>query len=166
MIGQVMSLHIHGSKQSGDTMRSVQTLTLVAGKGIKEDSRYYDCKNKTSGFPNKNHISMIERDQILDLMQDIYDIEENEKIDILPGKIRSNVEYTGSGDCFLAKNNCIKIGETAVVQIYKSRTTCYQMDNIYKGLQALTKNNKLGVIGEVLVSGEIKVGDLITSFIQ
>jgi hypothetical protein len=174
MIGQIASLHIHGMKKSGDEMKSVQTLTLVANKGIMEDPRYYDKTNKQTGFRNRNHVSIIERDQICDLMQDMYEKEErtNQTLEtketpttnlhLFPGRIRSNIEYQGISDIFLiqcGRNTCIKIGKTAVIQIYKPRTTCYQMDNIHPGLQDLTKCKKLGVIGEVLVSGEIKVGD-------
>ena len=55
----------------------------------------------------------------------------------------------------------IKIGKSAVVNIYKARVPCKRMDEIYKGLQKITKNEKLGVIAEIVVSGEISVGDKI-----
>ncbi len=161
MIGTIASLHIHGAK-SGDPMTTVDKLTLVAKKGIKEDLRYYDRKNKSTGFLNRNHVSIIECDQILDLMQDMEEKLTAKLPKLNPGIIRSNIEYNGTSNVFLIeckKHTICRIGATAIVQIYKPRTTCYQMDDIYQGLQDLTQNKKLGVIAEIIQSGEIRVGD-------
>ena len=41
-------------------------MTLVAGKGILNNTRYYDTINKRTGKLNINHVSLIEREQIAD----------------------------------------------------------------------------------------------------
>jgi len=148
--GVIMCLFLHSDKHN-KLMKSVTSMQLVAGKGILNNHRYYETINKSSGYPNKNHLSIIEREQIAEHEEDIGK-------EILPGVIRSNIEIYG-----LVLTDFIgyrmKIGDTAIINVYKARVTCKQMDDIYRGLRKITKNEKLGVIAEIEVSGEIKIGD-------
>lgn len=151
-VGKVASLHLHPVK-SNDPMQLVNSMQLIAGKGILNNPRYYDTTNKSSGRPNKNHVSLIEREQIADHAYSL-GLE-----DISPGLVRSNIETT----CIHLLNlvDCsVKIGDTAVVKFYKKRVPCKQMDDVEPGLFKLMKQ-KQGVIAEIIVSGQIKVGDTI-----
>lgn len=166
LFGVIASLHLHSFKP-GKLMKPVQKMELIAGKGILNNPRYYNTLNKTTRYPNRNHLSMMEREQIKEHNKDIIDEDTNFNFNfnfnfknISPGTIRSNIETTGINLIDLIGSN-IKIGDSAVVYIYKARVTCFRMDEIHEGLQRLTKYNKLGTICEIIKSGEIKVGDKI-----
>ncbi len=151
--GRVESLHLH-PLESGQPMISVDHMILIANKGIMGNVRYYDTLNKISGKPNMNHLSLLEREQISDYLRYI-DLNE-----ILPGWLRSNIETSGVDLMNLVGFN-VKIGNTAIVNFYKSRVPCKQMDLIHPHLQKLMKKDKQGVIAKIIISGEITVGDII-----
>lgn len=154
-IGVVTSLHLH-SVESNKPMQSVSKMTLVEKKGILNNPRYYDTKNKMTDKPNKNHISLIEIEQIAE-HADKLNIKE-----ISPGLVRSNIETSGINLINLVGCN-ILIGDTSIINFYKARIPCKQMDDVYKGLFKIMKN-KQGVIAEIIKSGEIKIGDKIQVF--
>lgn len=165
-IGFIASLHTHSFKP-GELMKQVQKMQLVVDKGILNNPRYFDTINRTSGYQNRNHLSLIERDQITDLVEEMAAYEElsgsgKKTPDLLPGIIRSNVEIIAHG-LFMTDiiGSNVRIGNMVVINIYKARVTCKRMDEIYPGLRAMTRNNKLGVIAEIIKGGEIKVGDQI-----
>ena len=149
--GRVASLHIHPS-EAESAMLSVQQITLVEGKGIVEDVRYFDRKNR-HGEPRKRQVTLIERKQIA----------EHAAVLGLPaiaaGRVRSNIETEGISliECI---GKQVQIGE-AVLLIYDPRTPCAQMDAIAPGLRELMKNSRQGVLAQVIRSGAIRVGDRI-----
>jgi hypothetical protein len=168
--GIVASLHMHPT-ESGKPMISTEKMMLIKGKGIIGNVRYFDIKNKITGKQNYNHLSLIEREQIVEHAIEISYVSNRsflEKIffnsenfnEIMPGLIRSNIETTGINLMNLL--DCkVMIGDTAVVRFYNPRIPCRQMDLIYPGLQKIMRNDKQGVLAEVVISGEIKVGDII-----
>src|SRR5436190_1454299 len=147
--GRVASLHIHPSEAEA-TMLSVEKITLVEGKGIVEDIRYFDRKNR-DGQPRKRQVTLIEREQI----------GEHAAVvglpGIAPGRVRSNIETERISliDCI---GKQLQIGE-AILLIYDPRTPCAQMDAIARGLRELMKNSRQGVLAQVVRSGVICVGD-------
>src|SRR5712675_726850 len=60
--GWVASLHIHPAG-AGNSMCDVKELTLVEGKGIVEDKRYFARHSRTDE-PSVRQVSLIEREQI------------------------------------------------------------------------------------------------------
>jgi MOSC domain-containing protein YiiM len=133
-------------------MKDVDLMTLVAGKGILGNTRYYNTVNKKTKKPNINHVSLIEREQINNHAVAV----SIEKID--PGIVRSNIETSGI-DLVSLVGKYILIGETAVLYFYKTRIPCWKMDVICDGLQNLMKSKRQGVIAEIIISGNIKIGD-------
>ena len=133
-------------------MLAVGQITLVEGKGIVEDVRYFDRKNR-EGKPRKRQVTLIEREQI----------GEHAAVlglpGIAPGKVRSNIETDGISltDCI---GKQLQIGE-AVLLIYEPRTPCAQMDAVAPGLRELMKNNRQGVLAQVIRSGTVRLGDSI-----
>src|SRR5947199_147632 len=130
-----MCLFLH-SDEHNKLMKSVTSMQLVAGKGILNNHRYYETINKSSGHPNKNHLSIIEREQIAEHKEDIGK-------EILPSVIRSNIQIYGLvltnfiGYRMKIGNTEPKVGllalqarNTAIINIYKARVTCKQMDDI------------------------------------
>ncbi len=136
-----------------NNMRSVSKMTLVANKGIVGNTRYYDTLNKSTGYPNRNHISLIEIERIAEHARKIGLAE------IKPGQLLSNIETCGINLMDLV--DCeVKIGDHVVLYFYKFRVPCYRMDQIAPGLHKQMKKNQ-GIIAEVITGGEIKVGDVI-----
>ena len=149
----VASLHVHPSESEG-VMLSVEHITLVEGKGIVKDVRYFDRKNR-DGQPRKRQVTLIEREQIAEHAAVLG------LSGIAPGRVRSNIETEGITliDCI---GKQLQIGE-AVLLIYAPRTPCDQMDAIAPGLRELMKNGRQGVLAQVVRSGTVRVGDKIQS---
>src|SRR2546429_4611594 len=149
--GRVASLHLHSSEPEAP-MLVVGQITLVEGKGIVEDVRYFDRKNR-EGEPRKRQVTLIERKQIGEHAAVLG------VLGIAPGKVRSNIETDGISliEC-LGKQ--LQIGE-AVLLIYEPRTPCAQMDAVAPGLRELMKNSRQGVLAQVIRSGTVRLGDSI-----
>ena len=149
--GRVASLHLH-SREPEAPMLAVGQITLVEGKGIVEDVRYFDRKNR-EGKPRKRQVTLIEREQI----------GEHAAVlglpGIAPGKVRSNIETDGISliDCI---GKQLQIGE-AILLIYNPRTPCAQMDAVAPRLRELMKNSRQGVLAQVTRSGTVRIGDTI-----
>ena len=149
--GTVASLHLH-SEVPNELMKEVKSISVVVGKGIKDNPRYYDAKTK-KGLPNKRHMSLIEREQIEEHALFLSE-------PLKSGVVRSNIETSGINlSSLLGKK--VAIGDNAVVLFTMLRDPCYKMDMICHGLKRLMADGRQGVICEILVSGTINVGDKI-----
>jgi|SRR5437899_9219113 len=149
--GRVASLHVHPA-ESEAAMLSLESITLVAGKGIVEDVRYFDRKNR-NGEPRRRQVTLIEREQIGEHAAVLG------LTSILAGRVRSNIETDGISliDCI---GKQLQIGE-AILFIYDARTPCAKMDAVVPGLRELMKNSRQGVLAQVISSGTVRVGDAI-----
>jgi len=147
--GRVASLHVHPG-QADASMLSVEEITLVQGKGIAEDVRYFDRKGR-DGQPRKRQVTLIEREQIGEHAAVLG------LTGIAPGKVRSNIETDGILliDCI---GKQLQIGE-AILLIYDPRTPCTKMETVAPGLHELMKNSRQGVLAQVVHSGTVRVGD-------
>jgi MOSC domain-containing protein YiiM len=141
------------SNEPNKPMNPVQTMQFVAGKGIAGNPRYFDAITKR-GKPNTRHVSLIEN-EIIEIHK--YTLNTNT---ITRANVRSNVVTSGINLLNLVGRD-VKIGNTAVVRFSYKIDPCYKMDNIQKGLMKQMMNGKQGVIAEIIVSGEIKIGDVI-----
>jgi MOSC domain-containing protein YiiM len=148
--GRVASLHVH-PERSGDPLITLSEFELVAGKGIREDIRYFNKKSKSTGQPTRRQVSLIEREQIQEHSHHF-------GIPLIqPGIVRSNIETTLISLQPLVGWE-IQVGE-AVVFLYEPRTPCHKMERIHPGLQQQMKNGKQGVLAQVVRSGTVRVGD-------
>ena len=138
-------------------MRTLEALTLVAGKGITEDTRYFERTNRFGGA-SRRQVSLIEREQISEHAATL-GLES-----LTPGGVLSNIETEGINlQEFLGYD--VSIGE-AVLFLYEPRTPCSKMDKICQGLRNLMENARQGVMAEVVQSGTIRVGDAIRPLAQ
>jgi len=148
--GFVASLHVHPPEPGGPLI-GVAQIELVEQKGIREDSRYFNRKSRTTGQPGKRQVTLIECEQI----------EEHSKelgiAHLQAGVVRSNIETTGISLQELVGLQ-VQIGE-AVLLIYEPRTPCQKMDLIHPGLRARMENARQGVLAQVMRSGMVRVGD-------
>jgi MOSC domain-containing protein YiiM len=142
--GSIASLHVHPPK-AGDPLIALSTLTLVAGKGISEDTRYFGKKRR--------QVTLMEREQ-LDQHAVVLGLDE-----ISPGAARSNIETTGI-DLTSLVGRRVRIAD-AILEFYELRIPCAKMDAICQGLRELMEHGKQGVLATVVQGGTIRIGDVI-----
>ncbi len=148
--GLVASLHLHPA-EPGAPLQSVETVELVAGRGIQSDARYFGRLSRDTGQPTRRQVTLIEREQISEHAAAL------SLPSIPPGAVRSNIETTGINLISLLGRE-VEIGG-AVLLPYAPRDPCAKMDALCQGLRALMMNNRQGVLAEVLRSGTIHIGD-------
>lgn len=147
ILGKVESLHLH-SDLPGERMQEVFTMELIAGKGIAGNKRYFSR-------PTRRQVTLIEREQLAEHAA-LLDWDK-----IGPGTVRSNIETTGVWFReFIGRH--IKIGATATLFLYEARKPCHKMDAIAKGLRHLMENGRQGALAQIVSSGVIQIGDVIT----
>ncbi|HTD65318.1 MAG TPA: MOSC domain-containing protein [Candidatus Limnocylindria bacterium] len=152
-IGCVASLHLHPEK-SGEPLRSVEQIEVVAEKGIRGNPRKFGAISRSTGQPSKRQVSLMEREQIgehaatLGLQS------------IPPGAVRSNIETLGI-DLVALVGREVRVGE-AILFFYEARMPCEKMDRICQGLRALMEERRQGVLAQVIQGGMIRVGDEVT----
>lgn len=190
LIAHVASLHVHpilaGGPVKGGPMISKPLLTLVQGKGVKEDPRYYDLKTRR-GTPSPRQVSIIDRGMIS------WHATQQQCPMFLPGTIRTNIETkmkttsTQNENGNDAKNDeslppacpyvdllgedppagggLLQLGDdperddSAILQITVARTPCWEMDHISPGLLNAMKRDRQGALASVVQSGTVSVGD-------
>jgi MOSC domain-containing protein YiiM len=150
--GLVASLHLHPAK-SGEPFSSAEILHLIAGKGVKEDTRYFARASRSTGQPSRRQLSVIEREQISEHAAVLG------LLSIPPGVVRSNIETSGI-DLQALVGKQVEIG-TAIVYFYEPRLPCHKMDAIAPGLCELMKHGRQGVMAEVVRDGLVRVGDAV-----
>jgi len=145
----VASLHIH-PPVAGRPLIAVAEFNAVAGKGIRENKRYFDRQNW--GKPSKRQVTLIEREVIEEHAAAL-------NVEFEPGAVRSNIETKGVN--LISLIGCdVQIGE-AVLHFVEARTPCQKMDALAPGLRELMEGSRQGVIARVVRDGKVRVGDSI-----
>ena len=86
---------------------------------------------------------------------------------VIPGQLGENITTKSVDLLSLPKGTLLRVGESAVVAVTGLRNPCMQIDLFQKGLMnaVLARDDegqlvrKAGVMGVVINSGEVKVGD-------
>jgi MOSC domain-containing protein YiiM len=149
LLGQVASLHLHPA-EDGAPLQSVESIELVAAKGIVGDARYFGRLSRSTGQPTRRQVTLIEREQIAEHAAALG------LPAIPPGAVRSNIETEGINLVSLLGRQ-IQIGD-ALLFLYAPRDPCSKMDAICQGLRARMMDNRQGVLAEVVRSGTIRCG--------
>jgi MOSC domain-containing protein YiiM len=147
--GKVVSLHLH-PPVSGDPFLSVGEVRAEAGQGIVGDARFFGRKNR-QGEPSRRQVSLISRELLAE-----HAAAHGLRV-IEPGAVRANIETAGI-DLGRLVGSQVKVGG-AVLFFYEARTPCEKMERIAPGLCKSMAHGRQGVMAEVIVSGEIRVGD-------
>lgn len=150
--GRVVSLHLH-PVEPGAPLRPVEMIEAIRGKGILGEPRYFERISRRTGQPSRRQVSLIERELIASHAAAL-GLES-----IPPGAVRANIETLGV-DLISLVGRQVQIGE-ALLLVYEPRTPCEKMDAICRGLRDLMKNNRQGVLAQVVRSGMIHAGDTI-----
>jgi MOSC domain-containing protein YiiM len=153
LTGRVSSLHLH-PPDPNSPMQEVELVEVLESKGILNEPRYFGRLSRDTGQPSRRQVTLIEREQIAEHAATL-GLES-----VLPGAVRSNIETSGI-DLVSLIGKEIEIGD-AILMLYAPRDPCEKMDAICKGLRELMMNNRQGVLAQVVRSGRIQVGDVIS----
>jgi len=147
--GQVASLHLH-PPEPGAPLHSTDAIELIAGKGIVGDTRYFGRPGRPDK-PHRRQVTLIGREEIAEHAAALG------LQTIPPGAVRANIETLGIDLLALLGRN-VAVG-TAIFRFYEPRTPCAKMDAICLGLRDLMKDQRQGVLAEVIQPGLVRVGD-------
>ena len=143
------------------------SINLIAGIGVEGDAhagkkvkhRYLVGLDATK--PNLRQVHLIQAELFDELNAKGFSVE--------PGQLGENITTRGVNLLALPTGTKLKIGSDAVIELTSLRNPCYQIDKLQKGLlkAVLDKDEegnvirKAGVMGIVLVGGEIRPNDAI-----
>ena len=165
MTGRVVAISLnpdHGfSKFNRDSIRLIAGLGVLgdahAGEKVKHRSRVAQNPNQ----PNLRQVHLVHAE--------LHDELKSEGFDIEAGQMGENITTRAIDLLGLPTNTLLKIGNGAVIRVTGLRNPCSQLDNFKSGLMAavLDKDEegniirKAGIMGVVVATGEISVGDKI-----
>jgi MOSC domain-containing protein YiiM len=147
---------------------NVLSIRLLEGLGVDGDAH--------AGATVK-HRSRVRRDptqpnlrQVHLVHSELFDELRAKGFTVTPGDIGENVTTRGIDLLALPTGTRLRLGEAATVEITGLRNPCVQLDTFQKGLMAATLDKdadgnlirKAGIMGVVLVGGEVRPGDTIT----
>lgn len=148
--GRVASLHLHPT-EPGAPLLSAASVQLVAGKGIIGDNRYFNRPSKSKPGNSRRHVTLIAREEIAEHAVALG------LQSIPPGAVRANIETLGVNLLSLLGQH-VRIG-TATLLFYEARTPCAKMDAVCAGLRESMKNQRQGILAQILQPGTIHIGD-------
>jgi MOSC domain-containing protein YiiM len=147
------------------TKTNQKSIRLVEGVGVEGDAH----AGKTV-----KHRSRVARDptqpnlrQVHLVHAELFDELRAVGFDVSAGSIGENITTVGLNLLGLATGTRLHIGEAAVIQVTGLRNPCHQLDGIQTGLMAAVLDRdaagnlirKAGVMGVVLVAGDVRPGD-------
>ena len=136
--GRAVSLQISvGSRQP---MRTVESATFVAGRGIEGD-RHAAAKRAS-------------QDRQVLLMDD----ETIQALGIDRGTVKENVTSTGIDMARLEPGQQVALGDDVVLRITMPCAPCSRMDEVRQGLQQELEGRR-GMLALVVEGGTVRVGD-------
>lgn len=162
-MGTVISV----SKSNSHTFHKYQhdRIVLLESQGVEGDAHMGEtvkhrsrvAKNPTQ--PNLRQVHLIHSELFEELRTNGFEVS--------PGQMGENITTQDIDLLELPRDTVLSIGETAKVRITGLRNPCKQIDSIKQGLMSAVLDRdeegnlvrKAGVMGVVVVGGEIKVGD-------
>lgn len=163
-MGKVTAVSINSRHSFSKSNR--EKIKLLAGLGVEGDAhcgktvKHRSRVAKNPKQPNLRQVHLIHAE--------LHEELSNAGFNILPGQMGENITTMGIDLLGLPTNTLLHIGE-AVIQITGLRNPCAQLDNFKPGLMAAVLDRdkegkiipKAGIMGIVLTSGVISVGDII-----
>jgi MOSC domain-containing protein YiiM len=147
------------SKQNRDS------ITLRAGLGVDEDAhqgRTIQHRSRTMKDPERPN-----RRQVHLISSELHDELRAAGFAVSPGEMGENITTRGVDLLALPAGARLHVGGTAVIEATGLRDPCSQLDGIRPGLMQATLARdasgnvirKAGIMGVVLVDGEVRPGD-------
>ena len=143
------------------------SINLIEGFGVEGDAhagktvKHRVLANKKPARPNLRQVHLIQAELLDELNAAGFSVD--------PGQLGENITTRGIDLLALPTGTKLQIGGEVVIEITALRNPCVQIDNFQKGmLKAVLHRDgegnlirKAGVMGIVLVGGEIHPGDAI-----
>lgn len=165
MSGRVIGVSVSGAHTMSKP--NVAHIRLVEGLGVEGDAH--------AGITVK-HRSRVARDptqpnlrQVHLMHAELFDELASRGFAVTPGLMGENVTTRGIDLLGLPEGALLHVGASAVVKVTGLRNPCYQLDGLQQGLMQATLDRdadgelvrKAGVMGIVIASGDVAVGDTI-----
>jgi MOSC domain-containing protein YiiM len=142
-----------------------ESIMLSAGLGVDGDAhgdatvKHRSRVGRNPAAPNLRQVHLI--------AAELHDELRGAGFAVVPGQMGENITTSGLDLIGLAAGTRLYLGRSAVVEVTGLRNPCAQLDKIQKGLMAATLDRdnegnlvrKAGIMGIVLISGEVRPGD-------
>ena len=140
-------------------------IKLIAGLGVEGDAHMGEKvqhRSRVAKDPNQPNLRQVHL-----IHAELHDELRERGFDVSAGQMGENITTRGIDLLGLPTGARLHIGKTAVVEITGLRNPCYQLDDFQKGLMKAVLDRdeqgnlirKAGVMGIVLVDGEVDVHD-------
>ena len=147
--------------------RPVETLRLIAGLGVEGDAHAGLTMQHRSRWVRQRTVPNLR--QVHLIHAELFDELADKGFSIGPALMGENVTTRGIDLLRLGAGTRLRLGAEAEIEITGLRNPCIQLDRIAPGLMAAvlekgpgkTRARKAGVMGIVVASGEVRVGDAI-----
>lgn len=156
------------SRSPGHTMAkpNVDVITLLAGLGVEGDAHCGETVKHRSRVardplqPNLRQVHLVHAE--------LHDSLRDDGFEIGAGHIGENVTTRGVDLLALPVGARLRLGRDAVVEVTGLRNPCGQLDGVQPGLRSATIQRgagdeivvrKAGIMGIVVVGGEVRAGD-------
>jgi len=151
-MGKIFSINYSGEK--GVPKTQARTAVLVKNHGIKDDAHAGTELRQVSLLPMESVRGQIKAAKA-----------KNVSVEIRPGIYAENITTEGIDLAALKLGDKLRIGKTAVLKISKIGKECHKHCAIYHQVGDCIMPRE-GIFGEVIVGGEISVGDRVEKLVS
>ncbi len=158
---------VHRSPSHTFSKAAAAEIRLVAGIGVEGDAhagptvKHRSRVARDATQPNLRQVHLIHAELHAELRQGGFSVQ--------PGEMGENVTTSGIDLLALPAGTRLHLGPEAVIDVTGLRNPCAQLDAFQQGLMAATLDRdgdgglvrKAGVMGVVVVGGQVKPGDAI-----
>ncbi|PWB63047.1 MAG: MOSC domain-containing protein [Bradyrhizobiaceae bacterium] len=142
-------------------------IRLVAGLGVEGDAHLGETvkhRSRVARDPTQPNLRQVHL-----LHAELHEELRAGGFNVAPGDLGENVTTRGLDLLGLAAGTCLRLGDTAVVEVTGLRNPCVQIDRFRPGLMAAVLGRdaagnlvrKAGIMAVVRTSGEVRPGDAI-----
>ncbi len=156
------------SPRHGFSKEPVRTIRLVAGYGVAGDAhagasvKHRSRVARDATQPNRRQVHLIHGELFAELAE--------QGLSVAAGDLGENITTQGIDLLALPRGTRLRIGGSAVVVVTGLRNPCSQLDTFRPGLMAALIGKdangqivrKAGIMGIVVLGGEVRPGDQIT----
>lgn len=163
MQGTVMAVSSSPTHSFSKTnQRSIKLLTGLGVDGDAHSGEKVQHRSRVAKDPNQPNLRQVHL-----IHAELHDELRERGFDVSAGQMGENITTRGIDLLGLPTGTRLHLGNTAVVEVTGLRNPCYQLDDFQQGLMkaVLDKDEqgnlirKAGVMGIVLVDGEVCVND-------
>ena len=164
--GRVVSVSRDGTHRFSKPV--VERIRLLAGLGVEGDAhcgRIVQHRSRVAADPNQPNLRQVHL-----IQAELHDTLNAQGFGVSPGDMGENILTRGLDLLILPRGARLLIGASAIVEITGLRNPCRQLDRFRPGLMQATLDRaadgalirKAGVMGVVLVDGEVMAGDSVS----